>query len=822
MNLRILFVEDSVDDAELMLRRLREAGIEAQWHRVQSEDALREALAGERWDLALVDYNLPGFGGLEALAVLAAEAPDVPAVTVSGAISEETAVATITAGAVDYVLKDNLTRLAPAARRAVEGAELRRRHRRSAEAARLALFAVDHASMSIMTVAADGMIIYVNNFACDELGACREEIVGAKVWEYDQNASAATWPVRWEALEQSRVMEFEVDRVRRDGRRRVFDVTANYLDGANCLISYGRDITDKRMAEDRAAESEALYRRIVELATDGIWAFDSAHRLTFANPQMAHVLGYEPDEMVGRVYTDFVFEEDLAEHATQAVAREQGAPGQYESRFRARDGSEVWLAVSAVADLDPEGGYTGSFAMCTDVTERRRAEVALRESEERHRAMFEKNRAIKLVVDLETAAIVDANPAACEFYGYSLDELRARKLTDISTSSAAEVSEAMGRIAREQVTDFVFEHRLASGELRDVEVNSGPFEIAGRTLLFSVIHDVTDRRRAEDALRESEERFEEFAAHFPGYLFMQDEERRYVYVNRREHTDGDVARDEWLGKTPSQVWEGGDALRAEIRVQRALDGEVIDVVEPWVPPGLSEYLHTIYFPIPRAGRPPLVGGISVDVTGQVEAEEEVRRQAEQLRRTVEGTVLAMSNVVETRDPYTAGHERRVAELAAAIAGEMGMEGDGREALRVAGLIHDIGKIAVPAEILSTPGLLSAAELNLLKQHPACGFDILAVIDFGRPVAEMVLQHHERLDGSGYPRGLGGEEILPEARILAVADVVEAMSSHRPYRAALGMEAALAEIRAHAGVKYDADVVAACVRLVEEQSFAFTP
>jgi putative nucleotidyltransferase with HDIG domain len=222
------------------------------------------------------------------------------------------------------------------------------------------------------------------------------------------------------------------------------------------------------------------------------------------------------------------------------------------------------------------------------------------------------------------------------------------------------------------------------------------------------------------------------------------------------------------------------------------------------------------------GRTIGVASLIQDVTEQVEAQEEVRRQAEQLRRTVEGAVLAMSHVVETRDPYTAGHERRVAELATAIAGEMGMDGEELDALRHAGLIHDIGKIAVPAEILAKPGRLSEVEFNLIKQHPASGFDILEVIDFGRPVAEIVLQHHERLDGSGYPRGLSGEDILPEARILAVADVVEAMSSHRPYRAALGMEAALAEIREPAGVKYDADVVAACVRLVEEQGFQFTP
>jgi HD-GYP domain-containing protein (c-di-GMP phosphodiesterase class II) len=153
---------------------------------------------------------------------------------------------------------------------------------------------------------------------------------------------------------------------------------------------------------------------------------------------------------------------------------------------------------------------------------------------------------------------------------------------------------------------------------------------------------------------------------------------------------------------------------------------------------------------------------------------------------------------------------------------MGMAGEELGALRLAGTIHDVGKIAVPAEILSKPGRLSAIEFSIIQAHPTTGFDILAEVDFGSPVAEMVLQHHERLDGSGYPRGLRGEQISLEARILAVADVVEAMSSHRPYRPALGMEAALAEVRAHAGIKFDADVVTVCARLIEGQDFLFTP
>jgi putative nucleotidyltransferase with HDIG domain len=182
----------------------------------------------------------------------------------------------------------------------------------------------------------------------------------------------------------------------------------------------------------------------------------------------------------------------------------------------------------------------------------------------------------------------------------------------------------------------------------------------------------------------------------------------------------------------------------------------------------------------------------------------------------------MGRMVESRDPYTAGHERRVAELATAIGAELGMAGEQLDVLRLAGTIHDIGKIAIPAEILSKPGRLSEIEFALIQAHPTTGFEILADVDFGSPVTEIVRQHHERLDGSGYPRALSGSDILPEARILAVADVVEAMSSHRPYRAALGMAVALAEVREHAGMTFDADVVASCVRLIEDQGFQFTP
>ena len=191
---------------------------------------------------------------------------------------------------------------------------------------------------------------------------------------------------------------------------------------------------------------------------------------------------------------------------------------------------------------------------------------------------------------------------------------------------------------------------------------------------------------------------------------------------------------------------------------------------------------------------------------------------EQLERTLTQTIGAMSRVIELRDPNTAGHQRRAADLVRAIAEEMGLGGEQVRWLYRAALIYEVGKISIPAEILSKPSALNDVEYGLVKLHAQAGFEILKEIDFPGPIAQIVQQHHERLDGSGYPLGLKGDAILPEARIIAVADVIEAMCSHRPYRPAMGVEPALEEISAKRGVLYDAAVVDACIRLFRERGY----
>jgi PAS domain S-box-containing protein/putative nucleotidyltransferase with HDIG domain len=207
-----------------------------------------------------------------------------------------------------------------------------------------------------------------------------------------------------------------------------------------------------------------------------------------------------------------------------------------------------------------------------------------------------------------------------------------------------------------------------------------------------------------------------------------------------------------------------------------------------------------------------------NITERKQAEEQLQHTLESLRRAVGTTIQVMVSAVEVRDPYTAGHQIRSANLARAIATEMGLSQEKIEGIRMAGSIHDIGKLSIPAEILSKPTKLTNIEFSLIKEHSRKGYEMLKDVESPWPLAQIVYQHHERMDGSGYPRNLKGDEILIEARIMAVADVVEAMASHRPYRPSLGISAALEEIEKNSGIFYDKAVVDTCLRLFQEKGF----
>jgi PAS domain S-box-containing protein/putative nucleotidyltransferase with HDIG domain len=331
------------------------------------------------------------------------------------------------------------------------------------------------------------------------------------------------------------------------------------------------------------------------------------------------------------------------------------------------------------------------------------------------------------------------------------------------------------------------------------------------------------RERSEAALQASEQRYRHLIETATEGIALLDAERRMTLVNDELCRLLGFEAEELLGALPDlyllpddlpthlKRWEArraGQVGRRETRL-RCKDG-----TPRWV-------LVSAQPIVDEAGC--FAGALTMftDIHERKLAEEHARRTLERLRLSTEAAVKTLARTVELRDPYTAGHQERVAELAVAIGDRLKLRPRTMTSLRIAALIHDLGKIAVPAEILARPGALTEAERHLIEQHPERAYEILREMRFPGPVASIVHQHHERLDGSGYPRGLRDKKIHIGSRIIGVADVVEAMSSHRPYRPALGIEAAFAEVESQKGTLYDSAVVDACVVLFREQGFGFS-
>ena len=330
----------------------------------------------------------------------------------------------------------------------------------------------------------------------------------------------------------------------------------------------------------------------------------------------------------------------------------------------------------------------------------------------------------------------------------------------------------------------------------------------------------SERQRVAKAIRRAKMEWEETVDAVRDMVFLTDIEGKVLRCNRAlierlQSTFSDI-----IGKKVSEIFYGNsrpDPRFISPSFTRSSHLEIHEIrfpaMEGWFQVSISPLKS------PR-GRPKGVAYHISDITEHKQTEEELRQSFKKSQRILEETLGALVAAIEIRDPYTANHQRRVAQLACAIAKEMGLSEKQIGGIYRAGLIHDIGKINVPAEILSKPGSLTKVEFAMIKTHPQVGYDILKTIEFPWPVAQIVLQHHERMDGSGYPRGSALDNILLEAKILSVADVVEAMSSRRPYRPAHGIEEALLEISRKEGTLYDPEVVHTCVKLFTGKGFKF--
>jgi PAS domain S-box-containing protein len=457
-----------------------------------------------------------------------------------------------------------------------------------------------------------------------------------------------------------------------------------------------------------------------------------------------------------------------------------------------------------------------------DITERKQLEDLLTESEERYRRLFETASDGIVLLEKSEGKITHANPATEKMLGYTSKDSIGNSLTDIGISlDMGNFKTTLQNLNRSGILNFDdISITTKSGQHIDTDI----YLVDRARLVQCNIRDITERKQAGVDLKESKELMEAVVENIPLMIFLKEaKDLRFVIFNRAGEELLGYDRKALLGKSNLNLFPPEQAAHFMAKDREVLDGEfgILDIPEEPILTAKkgTRLLHTKKVCIRGTdGKTKYLLGISDDITERKRGEEELRQTLDSLRRAVNTTIQVMVSTLEARDPYTAGHQLRATDIARAIATEMGLSQDVIEGIQVAGSIHDIGKISIPAEILSKPSKLSEIEFSLIKEHAHRGFEILKDVESPWPLAEIVYQHHERMDGSGYPRKLKGEEILIEARILSVADVVEAMASHRPYRAGLGIDAALEEISKNRNIFYDPEVVDTCLKIFNEKSY----
>ncbi len=674
--------------------------------------------------------------------------------------------------------------------------------------------------------------------------------------------------------------ETDLELLRPDGGLRWLAVRGEAVrdDGGSVIGVRGtaHDITERKLAAQALWRSEEQFRSMVETTSDWIWETDESARYTYASPQVSALLGYRPEEMVGRSPFDFMppAERERVREIFGRYVAERKPFSLIENINLHKNGTAVILETSGRPVFDDSGAYQGYRGIDRDITQRKQAEEALRESEEQFRTITNAAQDGILMMD-DDGIVVFWNRAAERIFGYSSAEAIGLSLHDVLAPSRY----------RDAFRDG-FGHFVASGsgavigktlELIAVRKGGGEFPMelsvsavqrAGRWNVIGVLRDITERKRAEITLRKLNRTLTTLSHGNEALVRAADETALLQAVCDVLVRDGMYLM-AWVGYGQSDIGEplrvmaragegsafleagpapasgpGSDAIRTGVvQVEQNLLANGHQT--PWREQVVALHVNGVAaFPLAMQGEAfgalvvyaaaagafdvpevellqELAGDLSYGIE-MLRTQAERDQMREDLRTALSGTIEAVARMVEKRDPYTAGHQQRVSELAAAIAGEMGLGQREVEGIRLGALIHDIGKISIPAEILSRPGRLVPVEFEIVKTHAEIGYDIIKDVHFPWPIADMVRQHHERLDGSGYPLGLKGDQIAQEARILAVADVVEAMASHRPYRPGLGVEAALAEIEQGRDRLYCAQAVDACLRLFREKRFDWMP
>jgi PAS domain S-box-containing protein len=609
------------------------------------------------------------------------------------------------------------------------------------------------------------------------------------------------------------------------------DKAYNENDEDRIMLERAFDLSSQELIQvnDELRKSEEKYRLIAENSADLIAVTDINLRFTFISPSIMRTHGFTVEEAMKMTIDQFLPPESLKyllrlfEEEMKLEASGTADPGRIrilELEEYKKDGSIICVESSVSAQRDKENKIIGLLTVNRDITDRKQAEKKLIDSEEKFRMLAESS-AFAIMMHQGDRWIY-ANRAAEEISGYTEAELCSMHFWDIVHPDYKDLIKERG-FSRQQGKElpraYEFKIITKNGVEKWVSLSGNPIKYEDKPTALISVMDITDRKITEAALMESEIKYRRIFESFEDIYYQTDETGIIRVLSPSAYRIAGWSPDELIGKPTSDMYarpEDREKLLAELSMNGFLrDYEVLMKKKD----GTQTYasLSASILTDPN-GRPCGIAGTLRDITERKQAEEERQQGFEKLRKALRATVQSISLTLEMKDPYTSGHQQRVADLAHSIATEMGLSADRQDFIRTASAIHDIGKISIPSSILSKPTKLTDLEFRLIKTHSQSGYDILKDIEFPWPVADVVLQHHERMDGSGYPQGLKGNDISLEARILAVADVVEAIAFHRPYRPSLGIAFALEEISRKKGILYDADAVDACLKLFQEKNY----
>ena len=831
LSLRVLIIEDSEDDVLLIIRELKKGGYNPVYEQVETAAAMKKALQEKQWDIILCDYKMPKFNAPSAIAVLKNANIDIPLIIVSGTICEDVAVECMRLGAQDYIMKNNLSRLCPAVTRELAEAEVRNYQRQAEEALQESegkyRNLVERASDGIC-IAQEGTIHYANTRLAQMAGYSVEEVIDKPFIDYFTLEEVPKVLDRYKRrmAGQSVTPVYETVLRQKNGSRVDVEVNAGIItyEGKPADFVLVRDITERKRAEMLLLANEDRYRTMFENTGTSMILIEEDMTISMANREFARNSGYSIDEINGRMkWTEIVHPDDLRrmveQHRLRRESQGSALPG-YELRYITKTGDlrDALLSIQLIP------GTKKSVASVIDITDRKQKEKKLMNSEEKFRTLAESSPFAIMVHQGDYW--IYANRAAVEISGYTEEELYSMRFWDFVHPDHKNMGKQIG-LDRQQgkvvPRDYELKIITKNGAEKWVSLTGNKIQYEDKpTALISVI-DITERKQAEKELHKSEEKYRSLVENAREGIFQSTAEGHHITVNQ--------AFANILGyESPEEVIATITDISHQVYVHPDDRIKILQIIEKegsvkgyeaefykkdgsktWVSINMhavrDEEGHLLYYQ-----------GIDQDVTEKKNMETERQQNIERLKKSLGATINAMAVTVETRDPYTAGHQRRVADLALAISVEMNLKREQIDSIRMASMIHDIGKISIPSEILSKPSKLTNLEFDLIKTHSQSGYDILKDIEFPWPLADFVLQHHERMNGSGYPRNLKGDEIFLEALIMAVADVVEAMASYRPYRPALGIELALEEIEKNKGILYDDAVVNACLKLFREKSY----